>query len=255
MTNTISKEKSFEESNDITNIIVFKEKIENLIHCKTPTGIAFKEECHEIIALLKTTQKNNNLENRGTKFHEASKKIRMLADKYSEYISETEYELLYNDSNNIQLLGNLFIATHKIQENLSTNSSLKVLKQWANWTELFAEIVEIHKDILANEKLNELKELAKLLISTTFIKDPKQTNKNKLKRSIRHSATFILNIVENCKPNNSWKLVIGKKTYQELLLESQKNIHLLEELEPKTDDEHEKQLDTLEYLKKELKWE
>jgi hypothetical protein len=63
------------------------------------------------------------------------------------------------------------------------------------------------------------------------------------------------NIVENCKPNNTWNLVIGKKTYQELLLESQKNIHLLDELEPKTDEEHEKQLDTLEYLKKELNWE
>jgi hypothetical protein len=153
------------------------------------------------------------------------------------------------------LLGNLFIATDKIQENLSPNSSLKVLKQWADWTELFAEISEIHKDSLTNEKLKELKKLAELLISTTFIKDPEQTKKNKLKRSIKYSATFILNIVENCKPNNTWNLVIGKKTYQELLLESQKNIHLLDELEPKTDEEHEKQLDTLEYLKKELKWE
>ncbi len=54
------------------------------------------------------------------------------------------------------------------------------------------------------------------------------------------------------KENSSWNLIIGTRPIKDLLEESKKRIHLLDELDPKTEEEAQEHIDTLKYLEKEL---
>ncbi|MBD2778555.1 RNA recognition motif domain-containing protein [Iningainema tapete] len=55
------------------------------------------------------------------------------------------------------------------------------------------------------------------------------------------------------EPNNSRRLIIGQMPYQELIKESQRRIHRLDELDPKTDEEVQEQLKALKYIEEEFK--
>lgn len=54
------------------------------------------------------------------------------------------------------------------------------------------------------------------------------------------------------KKDNNLRLVIGKKSYKELLQESQKRIHLLDTLDPETDEELRIQLEALDVVEREF---
>jgi hypothetical protein len=274
--NTISKEKSFEESNEITSIVILKEKLENIIQLENLSNIEFQEECNEVVATIVSINNIEKIEYKSKEFYKVSDKIKFLINKYSNILTEESYKSLNKSLINLNLAGDLGIATSKIKEGLSEKSSRETLQQWANWTEAFVEFLEINQDILTLERSQDLTELAENIIAITFIKHPHEKSRNKLKRSLKYSATFLLNIARNWNIKNgesidklqhaelerkvnlehksTWTLRVGEKSYEELLLESQKRIHLLNDLMPKTEEEVKYQTDTLNCLKEELEW-
>ncbi|MDJ0674542.1 MAG: hypothetical protein QNJ36_03930 [Calothrix sp. MO_167.B42] len=254
MPSDIIKDISFEKINEITKTILIKEDLERLIKHHTNDRINFKEEYHEVIAVLENIKKIENVTEKGELLNEAQNKIRTITKKYANSILETTYETLEETANTLQQYSTLFIESSKIKEALKEDSKFKVLKQWTEWMELLAEIIENNKETLEYNEIIELKKLVEAIISVTFIKHKNETRKNKLKKELRYTASFILNIIESCKPENSWKLVIGKKTYEELLRESQAKIELIDDLEPTTEDELKQQIDTFEYLQEKLNW-
>ena len=254
MPSDIIKDISFEKINEITKTILIKEDLERLIKYNTNDRINFKEEYHEVIAVLENIKKVENVTEKGELLNQAQNKIRTITKNYSNSISESTYETLEETANTLQQYSKFFIESSKIKEALKEDSKFKILKQWTEWMELFAEIIEDNKETLEYDKIIELKKLVEAIISVTFIKHKNEARKNKLKKQLRYTASFILNIFEDCKPKNSWKLVIGKKTYNELLRESQAKIELIDDLEPTTEDELEQQIDTFEYLQEELNW-
>jgi hypothetical protein len=140
-----------------------------------------------------------------------------------------------------------------IDKNLTETSSLETLRRWSEWIELFAEAIENHQNRISTQSWSNLEKLAQRIIAVTCIKNHQETKKNHYKRALKHSATFILSQVESNKSKKSWELVIGKKSYQELLRESQRKINLLDNLDPKTNEEAKKQSDTLDYLENHLR--
>lgn len=271
--NTISKEKSFEESNEITNTVIFRENLEDIIQIKNVDNINFKEEFHEILALIHTINNTENIENKSEKFYKVSDKISILIKKYSDIFTGESKEIINGILINLHLAGDLGIATSNIKEGLSETSSYKALKQWADWMAIFVEIVNINQNILTLERSQDFQQLATNIISLTYFK-PREKRKNKLKMSLKHSAIFLgsiavcwdrenkdkvdllshSNVSKEKVESNNWPLRIGERPYKELLAESQKKIHLLNDLEPATDEEIKYEIDTLNYLKEELKW-
>lgn len=249
---TISREELIEESKEIVELNILKEKFENLFCHESPGDIIFEEDCNEIIVLLENIAKNKSLKVTTSKFYEAAESIRILADKHFDLISEKGYESLISISDSLELWGDVCTSMSKIDKSLTEKSSLVTLKKWSEWIGLFVEAINIEKNKLSLENWINLEKLARRIVEVTFITNRKETTKNHYKRFLNNSARFILSKIETNKPIQYWPLVVGKNSYQELLKESQKRINMLDDLDLKTNEEAKNQSDTLEYLKKHL---
>lgn len=177
----------------------------------------------------------------------------------------------------LKFIKSALIPITKIGHKIEEDSSKKVYKEWAEAFERFAEGLEECFEIYNDIPLENIEKFAKELFSLASKKSYNNFRKDEYKRRLRFSANYIIKIIaekrpeinhesieekkvfntNSCKDNyekeNPWKLVMGQKTYQELLAESQRKIHLLDELEPKTEIDTKNQLDTLDYLQKELR--
>lgn len=251
----ISKEELIKDSKQIVELDILKSKLEGLFCSESSTSIKFQEDCNEIIVLLESLIKTQDLKIATLKLHESAISVTNLADKYCNVISEGDYEKLVGVSNRFELWANLFDAMFKIDKNLTDNSSLETLKKWSKWIELFVQILDSGDKLYSVESLVNVENLAKKIIEVTFIKikNSKQTTKNHYKIFLKTSAEFILSKIEDNKSATPWKIVVGKKSYQELLVESQRKINSLNDLDPKSNEEAKIQLDTLDYVEKHLK--
>ena len=178
----------------------------------------------------------------------------------------------------LKFIKTALVPITKIGQKIEEDSSRKVYKEWAEAFEIFTEGLEEFFELYADIPFEKIDKIANELFSFASKKSYNNFRKDEYKRRIRFSANYLMKIVaekrdkinhkpieekkalntnpckNNSKKENPWKLVIGEKTYQELLAESQRKIHLLDELEPKTEDDTKNQLDTLDYLQKELRY-
>ncbi|MBW4602282.1 MAG: hypothetical protein KME29_22595 [Calothrix sp. FI2-JRJ7] len=242
---TISTEELVKESQEIAQLKIIKQELEN-IFCNQ------QEHCHEIIAILETIGDSKNLKITADKALHASELMSNLVNKYSNLISEKEYKIIVSHSNNLKLWADVFIAVSEVHQDLTENSSLKTLKEWTEWIELFSEAIDGQNNFSEETWMN-IEKLAKKIIAVASVKNYNESQKNHYKRRLKNSANFILSKAESNKSSTSRRLVIGKQSYQELLEESQKRIHRLDELEPKNAEEAKEQSDILDFLEKFLK--
>ncbi|BAZ08271.1 hypothetical protein NIES4071_00760 [Calothrix sp. NIES-4071] len=249
---TISIEELLEESKEIVNSNILNEKLENLFSRACPAPVVFKEKFHEILVLLESLRKAKSLKTIISKLYELSESIKALADKDFDLITEEDYESLLSISDELELWGDVYTSRAKIDKALTEKSSLATLRQWSEWIELFVEAINRDENKLPLGNWPNLEKLAQAIVEITFITNRKETKKNHYKRILNTSAKLILSKIESSKQIESWPLEVGKKSYQELLRESQKRIHMLDDLDPKTNEEAKEQSDTLEYLKKHL---
>jgi hypothetical protein len=207
------------------------------------------------LALLDIIIKTENSKLITSRLYEVAEAIKDLADKHSNLISEEIYESLISVSDRLELWGDVCTSMFKIDKSLTERSSLATLKKWAELIELLVEAINSCKSKISLENLNSLEQIAQAIVEVTFITNRKETTKNRYKRTLNNSANFILSIIERNKSNKSWHLTFtGKNSYQELLKESQERIHMLDDLNPKNNEEAKKQSDTLDYLEKHLEW-
>lgn len=159
-------------------------------------------------------------------------------------------ETLISISDNLEICGEVWESLSKIDKSLTEKSSLITLKQWSEWIGLFVDVINLDDNKLSLENLISLENLAQKIVEVTFITSRTETKKNHYKRFLNNSARLILSKIESNKSVTSWPLIVGKQSYKELVRESQKRIHMLDDLDPKNDEELKEQLETLEYLQK-----
>jgi len=178
----------------------------------------------------------------------------------------------------LKFIQTALVPITKIRQKIEEDSSKQVYKEWAEAFEILTEGLEEFFEVCADIPFEKIDKIANELFSFASKKSYNNFRKDEYKRRLKFSANYLMKIVaekrdkinhepiedkkalntnpynNNSKKENPWKLVIGQKTYQELLEESQRKIHLLDELEPKTEDDTKNQLDTLDYLQKKLRY-
>lgn len=249
---SISTEELVKESPEIPQLKIIKEELEKIFYTQSNRPIELQEDCHEIIAIIESIGDSKSLKNTADKALQASKSLKSLADKYSNLISEQEYNIIVSHSNNLKLWADVFIAVSKVHQDLTENSSLETLKEWTEWIEFFSEVIDSQNNFSEETWMN-IEKLAKKIIAVASVKNDNESQNNHYKRRLKNSASFILSKAESNISNTSWKLIVGKKSYQELLEESQRRIHRLDELEAKNAEEAKEQSDILDFLEKFLK--
>ncbi len=153
----------------------------------------------------------------------------------------------------------------------TVNVEVKTGGEWLkNLYNAFLQLMEIMENgnlhLIPKSILETIKIVSKVIAtsedSKKYIPNKKgeETHKNIKKyivnlRSIAKAILWeISKYQQNVKrENNSWDLVIGTRPLKELLEESKKRIHLLDKLDPQTEEEEQEHLDTLRYLEQELK--
>lgn len=248
---TISTEELVKESQEIAQLKILKQELENIFCTQSPTSIELQEDCHEIIAIIESIG-DSNLKTTADKALQASKSLSILAKKYSDLISEKEYNIIVSHSNNLKLWADVFIAVAKVHQDFTENSSLETLKEWTESIELFSEAID-NPNTFSEETWMNIEKLAKKIIAVASVKHDNESQQNHYKRRLKNSASFILSKAESNKLSASRRLVIGQQSYQELLEESQRRVHLLDELEPKNAEEAKEQSEILDFLEKFLK--
>lgn len=246
---TISTEELVKESQEIAQLKILKQELENIFCIQSPTFIELQENCHEIIAIIESIGNSNSLKSTADKALQASKSLSILAKKYSNLISEKEYDIIVSHSNNLKFWADVFIAVSKVHQEFTESSSLETLKEWTEWIELFSEAID-NPNIFSEETWMNIEKFAKKIIAVASVKNDNESQKNHYKRRLKNSASFILSKAESNISNTSWKLIVGKKSYQELLEESQKRVHRLDELEAKNAEEAKIQSDIVDFLEK-----
>ncbi|RUS98463.1 hypothetical protein DSM106972_080920 [Dulcicalothrix desertica PCC 7102] len=246
---TISTEELVKESQEIAQLKIIKEELEKLFYTQSSASIELQEDCHKIIATIDRIEDSTNFKYTADKALQTSKYLSILANKYSYLMPEKEYDIIVSHSNNLKLWADVFIAVSKIHQDFTENSSLKTLKEWTEWIELFSEAID-NPNTFSEETWMNIEKLAKKIIAVASVRNDNESQKKTYKRRLKNSASFILRKAESNISNTSWKLIVGKKSYQELLEESQKRVHRLDELEAKNAEEAKKQSDILDFLEK-----
>jgi hypothetical protein len=249
---TVSKEELIEESKEIVELNNLKDKLEKLFCHEFADCIIFQEKFNEILFLVESLGKTKNLEVLTLKIYEVSDFLKVLADEYSNLISKEEYKVLISISASLERWGDVWASMSKIDKSLTEKSSLVTLKKWSEWIGLFLDVINFNEEKISLGNLYNLENLAEKIVKVTFITNRTETKKNHYKRFLNNAARLILSKIESNKSIKSWPLIVGKQSYKELVRESQKRIHMLDDLDPKTDEELKEQLDTLEYLQKHL---
>ncbi|BAZ09278.1 hypothetical protein NIES4071_10850 [Calothrix sp. NIES-4071] len=250
---TVSREELIKESKEIVELNILKEKLENVFDNEYSSLIKSQEKYNDLLTLLDVIVKSENPKLITSRLYEVAEAIKDLANKHSHLISEEIYESLMSVSDRLELWGDVCTSMFKIDKSLTEKSSIATLKKWADWIELLVEAINSDKGKISLDNLNNLEELAQAIVEVTFITNRKEIAKNRYKRTLNNSANFILSIIEQNKSNKPWSLTYtGKNSYQKLLKKSQERIHLLDNLNPKNDEEAKKQSDTLDYLEKYL---
>lgn len=250
---TISKEELIKESKEIVELNILKERFESIFDRDCSNLIKFQESYNDILALLDIIEKSENPKLITSRLYEVSESIKVLADNHFDLISEKCYESIIAVADRLELWGDVCTAMFRIDKSLTEKSSLATLKKWSEWIELLTEAINICKHNLTSDNLKNLENLAQRIVEVTFITNRKEINKNRYKRILHNSANFLLSIIKESRYNPIWRLKFtGNNSYEELLRQSQERIHLLDELNPKNNEEAKQQADTLDYLEKNL---
>lgn len=244
----VRKEDIAEESVEILNQALVRDDLER-VFCRDSQSIAFQEECNEIVASLPSYSLDHDPLRASHAYLDVSKKIRVVVAKHRGILSEDVSSRLRGHADTALLWSQALEAFSKINGDLTENSNLSTLRTWSNWIELVAESIETHPAFFSSKSCATLRDAMSVIMKVTSQRNVAEPQKNHFRRSLRNSASFILDQISRMHSNGSWELVAGKNSYAELLRESQKRIDLLDNLDPVTDEEAKEQFETVEYLK------
>lgn len=248
------KEKLIRESIKFAKISVDKLKLERAFY-QHSLNADISEEFNEIVCFFISSSTNIEEKNIGKIQKDCyliASKFQAITEKYKDFVEEELSEKTESLAITMNLLGDAYGALLDLDDELEENSSLNTLRKWNKWASILAELIEVSPQAFGCDTKTWLMGVAKKIMLVTGRIDPKQTRKNKYKRSLRRSASLILIQLQNGRSYGSWNLVIGESSYEELLRKSQENIHRLDELEPKTEEEAIEQEETLNFLLREL---
>lgn len=254
-----------------SEILKITERLDNLFKLNNQL-ITQEEILEEIQEISNALTKIRDLENPAEKL----RYIRVLQEytkilkwKFIEHAKNETIEQFDYLEENIKELETLqvikmFLETINLEVKIGGEEWLKKLYN------AFLQLMEIMENgnlyLVPNNILETIKMVSKVIStsedSKKYIPNKKgeETHKN-IKNyivNIRRIAKAILWEISKYqqkvkRPNNSWDLVIGTRPLKELLEESKKRIHLLDKLDPQTEEEEQEHLDTLRYLEQELK--
>ncbi|MBR8834416.1 MAG: hypothetical protein DSM106950_10375 [Stigonema ocellatum SAG 48.90 = DSM 106950] len=169
------------------------------------------------------------------------KKIKLIIEKAKKTISKTEevkkkYEesipneifddlkqILKSSSDNLSKLDDLLsfikVSTEKLQLvklNLQVDSKKDTYRIWAEGVETFAEGIEELIKLCPDLPLGILEDLARNLLAVTERTNYSINKKESLRRRIRYTATFILNLVKKTRLNSLSKSSAEKKALERI---------------------------------------
>ncbi len=215
------------------------------------------EQLKRIIGLDRNAQICNSLVEKLNGVDVTRKELEVYIQKYQEFLPN---EIL-------QELKEIEVSTKAKQKILAANYLLSKVGGEDNtesiqafslaWIE-FSQVLDSYIQYVPSDLIKTLKQTSEKIILDDFFKN----TVNYFMANIYNISKAILSEIEKYnqqqklnlkKQNSSWDLVIGTRPIKDLLEESKKRIHLLDDLDPKTKEEAQEHLETLEYLEKELK--
>lgn len=246
----ITSEELIKESLEAAKLNLARERLEQTFLNDHPLA-CFSEDYNDINIVLDQLSNAKTLSKIAEVCKESHNRLVQFVDKYRDFFNGTQLTKLNRLADFLILWENLTYSMLNIREDLTEDSKLKTLISWSKCIGLLSEVVEHKSGIFTGEAKESVRKLAQKVLDATCTRNPKETKKSQYKRSLRNSARFILEQIET-KQSQGWKLVVGKGSYQELMEESKRKIHLLDSLAPETEEEAIEQENTLRYLEQHL---
>lgn len=248
----VTGEELIKERLEATKLDLDKERLEQLLSSDHPSA-CLCEDLNDVGLALDKLRGAEKLDKAAEITKEAYDQVTRLTNKHREFLDERTIAKLNRFGDFLILWVDLAKSMLEIKNDLTENSKLTTLISWSKCIGLLSEAVETNPEIFTTgETRNFVLDLAHKVLDATTKRSSKETKKSQYKRSLRNSARFILEQVKSSEPKKGWQLVFGKKSYQELIEESKKKIHLLDSLSPDTQEEIREQEDTLRYLEEHL---
>lgn len=211
----------------------------------------------------KPVEGRNKLLNLSERLQTAALKVEEISKNYEKCLSDEVIQSLTSYSQGLRAWAETSMTIHCMPRNLSPQLSKNSIRKWLNCMRTLADIVERYNSKFPPEQTNILEVVAQYSLRVCQAPGWSGSLKEKYRKEIMYVAGFLIHQLSsyrnlpktNIKENNqsSWKLVLGQKPYSQILKESQKNIHLIDQLYSGEEEEAREQAETLEYIQRELK--
>jgi hypothetical protein len=196
------------------------------------------------------------------KLREGSDRILLLAKRYEKCLSQELYKSLNSYSRTLDEWANACKAVSSMPKQLCPNMTGNTIRKWLAGIEVFAQIIDEEITTIPSEIIEFIKDLSDHSLMATEQSGWETIQKEKYRKQIRYTSSFIAQKIKQLEAEkseasietltSSWKLVIGKEPYADLLKKGQNKIHSLREMYYGEEKEAREQAETIEYLQREL---
>jgi hypothetical protein len=226
-----------------------KQQLEENSRCETINSILAEELCKAKQLLEKKDFTERDMITLGEILERISSSISKFASRHKKDISEKNFRELSLNAYIFKVSGKLCQAAVLSLAPLKPNDSLKNLKRWSQVLEAYAEFLdECRMENLPSKMKLNLKDFCVIALKLTTQIYPENPRKEKCRRLIRDSASFILQWIDKHSQREVEKFAVGSLPSAKLLEETKNRLPLLDLLNPSNNEEAKEQRETRQYL-------
>ncbi|AFZ21274.1 hypothetical protein [Allocoleopsis franciscana] len=230
-----------------------KQQLEEISRYESINSILAEELCKARELFKKDSLTKDDLIVLGEIFNRISSSTSTFANRHQKRLSPEAYKEIKLNAYKFRVSGKTCQITASPLVILKSKDSLKNLKKWCEALETYAEFLDGGDlENLPPEIKIYLQKLCNVAIEVTvqaYIDNPK---KEKYRRSLRNSASFIIQWIQNHSQTDVENFAIGSLPSAKLLEETKNRLHLLDLLSPSNNQEATEQRETREYLRQTL---
>lgn len=225
-----------------------RQKLENMSRYECVYASIAEDIC-EIKRLLNNKDEEDFLTCLSKSFGRVSLSLSSFADRHKARISHSAYEELKLKAYDFKIAENVFEVSASQRFKAPFRDSLKNLKELQRRLDIYAELADSSSFESVPPGLKfDLKVLANWALKTTSKRYDTNPKKEKVRKAIRHSASFIVHQVAQFTQSKELNFVVGQLPHAKLLEETKKRLHMLDLLSPSNNEEAAQQRKIREHL-------
>ena len=230
-----------------------KQQLEEISRCESINSILAEELCKARELFKKDSLTKDDIMALGEILNRISSSTSSFATRHQKKLSQKTYKELKLNAYTFKVSGKTCQIAASPLLSLKSKDSLKNLKKWCEALETYAEFLD-GGDLgnLPPEIKLYLQKLCIIALEATsqvYIDNPK---KEKCRRALRNSASFILQWIQNYSQTELENFAVGSLPGAKLLEETKNRLHLLDLLSPSNNEEATEQRETRQYLRQVL---